>query len=161
MKYLTSILITLVPVLLSAQECPCDLFIDGPDTICEGDVAELTVRTSDTTLFVLTWLTTNEGTRTIRVSEPGRYEVLGLFDSGCLGYATKIIGECGSPGPRIYPNPNSGVFIVDNASEVTVFDVTGRQIRSYCGPEIDISEYPNGYYVVKADDTFHTVVVAK
>lgn len=159
MRCLLLVLVVFIPIFSLAQECDCvEVYISGPDTLCEGNMAELT-DSSNNSMVILLW-NTGESSKTITISEPGIYRVHAVLEPGCPGEATKFV-ECGSPRPKIYPNPSSGFFTVANAREVTIFDVTGRQVRSNCGPQIDISEQPSGLYIVKADESFHTVVVTR
>ncbi len=52
----------------------------------------------------------------------------------------------------IYPNPNNGVFTVKSEGNIQIVDITGRVIRDLSTSgyaEIDITDYPNGMYILR------------
>ncbi len=65
----------------------------------------------------------------------------------------------------VYPNPNSGNFVVEAKEKITIelFDVVGKvvlhQQLSEGKTKIDISEYANGIYFLKTDKTNYLKIV--
>ncbi|WP_253932097.1 T9SS type A sorting domain-containing protein [Lewinella sp. W8] len=51
--------------------------------------------------------------------------------------------------PEPYPNPTSGLILLPEPGEWTVFNLTGQSLSSGSGSQIDLSEYPQGVYLVR------------
>jgi len=95
----------------------------------------------------------------------GEYEELeifanpGVYDEGCdvdIQYVDELTGI------RIYPNPNDGVFFIDNQEntqlEYEIYDLYGREIRQgnliSTQEQIHLKNIPKGVYLLRLTDRF-------
>ena len=82
-----------------------------------------------------------------------------------LGLSPLSIGE--GQGVRLYPNPNTGTFIlqINQSTTTTLYDVLGKKVFSIqCTAgknEIDISALADGVYVLRAANESVRVVVCR
>ena len=60
----------------------------------------------------------------------------------------------------IYPNPTTGVFTVQGATgTIEVHDLFGRLVLHTNELQIDMSQQPNGVYIVRVGDAVRKLVI--
>lgn len=61
---------------------------------------------------------------------------------------------------KIYPNPSKdGIFTLSEEIDWKVISITGKELKSGTGNQINLSTYPKGVYLVKMNDQVARVVV--
>lgn len=61
---------------------------------------------------------------------------------------------------KVYPNPTTGKFTVQGATdEIEVYDLYGRLVLRTNEPEIDMSSYPKGVYVLRAGEATRKLII--
>jgi len=92
-----------------------------------------------------------------------------VFDSFVLGQLTSVQNANLQPGVELYPNPNSGAFMIElyeysGTFNVEIFNNVGAvvlsetlQVNNYTSKAYDLSNYGSGMYIVKIwNDDFQT-----
>lgn len=122
----------------------------------------------------------------LSIASPGTFVPMYSYTNtttGCSNSATTqvIVVNCGSPsgivsqvstpGFNIYPNPNTGSFIIETGNNaiknINVFDVTGRTVYTNVSDEssilVDINNLTNGIYYVKVNtsESNHVIKIIK
>ncbi len=135
-------------------------------TICPGQPASFTASGAST----YTWVgpggvMSNSGGITFYPTAAAIYTLIGLDPSGKCESRTTInlsIGGCtgieenmSDSNPEIFPNPSTGVFMIDCSSEcsILVYDLVGRAVLDKTFQKghspIDLSLQPDGVYYCK------------
>ena len=61
---------------------------------------------------------------------------------------------------KAYPNPSSdGIFTLDEASEWSVYSITGALISNGNGTKIEISNAPKGMYILRSNGIATKLVI--
>ncbi|MEE9575361.1 MAG: T9SS type A sorting domain-containing protein [Gammaproteobacteria bacterium] len=62
----------------------------------------------------------------------------------------------------LYPNPTTGEFAVTGASgEIQVYDLFGRLVLTANEPQIDMSAFPKGVYLIRVEERTEKLVLCK
>jgi len=84
----------------------------------------------------------------------------GLRRIATLGPIPGINDQYLENGFGIYPNPTTGQFTVQGATgTITVHDLFGRLVLTANKPQIDMSAFPKGVYIVRVGDAVRKLVV--
>lgn len=61
---------------------------------------------------------------------------------------------------NVYPNPTTGTFTVQGATgTIVVLDLFGRLVHSSTDPQLDMSNFPKGVYLVKVGDAVRKLIL--
>ncbi len=67
-----------------------------------------------------------------------------------------------APNADLYPNPSTGVFHSDETHTFEIFDAQGKKVMNVTDVnKIDLSQQPNGYYIIKTSEGVTRRVVKK
>lgn len=106
----------------------------------------------------------NEGTGTIAIdSTSNGYDgtingATYVMDSIC--FTIGINEKSDKTQLSIYPNPTTGQFTVQGATgTIEVYDLFGRLVLTSTEPQVDMSAFPKGVYIVKAGEAVRKLVV--
>ena len=113
-------------------------------------------------------------TKQIKTSQNGIYKVIG-FDGQCFSdtsdafimSSTGIINSLQENGFKIYPNPNSGRFIIEattmNDFDYELMDASGRLIQSHTGSsnkiEVRVDQLEKGVYFLKLEQAVYPILI--
>lgn len=134
------------------------------------DVNAQTVNTNFPGGVTATWYdlmdptgTTTVSNSTTSISIPaGQFRILGNKASNVLSVSDNVLS-----GFNIYPNPSRTSFSINlNVSEVEIFDLTGKLVKSFSGDftrtdTFDISNLNTGMYIVKVENNNNQVKTTK
>ncbi len=148
-----------------------------PTEICPGQQALLTGTGADSYQWVSANSYNQSNPAAVTPNSSTSYTVTGTDANGCKGtqFVSVTVLDCtslteysGAEGITVFPNPNTGVFVVKTHGETTVVvsDVTGRIVASVKGAdntEVNISELSNGIYnvQVRTNDAVKMIKIVK
>lgn len=130
----------------------CDYISDNADSL------NWMIATTSTGIFIEDSIDVIVGNDTIK--EAIQIEMFanpGAYDAGCP-VDIEQVEELG--GVHIYPNPNNGVFFIDNQENTSltyeIYDLYGREIRrgnlTSSQEEIHLKHVPKGMYLIRLTD---------
>ena len=85
-----------------------------------------------------------------------------IFSYGESGTPTNWFDD--PPKVSIYPNPTANYFGLSNSegiAQLTIFNLVGKEIRKFdaaSGLKYDISDLPNGMYLIKMTDNNQKII---
>ena len=89
--------------------------------------------------------------RIVDVVDIGAYEA----QSSCMMARKSTVGNTlEEVSIEVFPSPTSGIFRIESASDnmiFTLYDTFGKQLLRSQNKDLDISDYPNGMYIIKAE----------
>lgn len=59
---------------------------------------------------------------------------------------------------NVYPNPTTGIVYVENESNIKIYNAQGILLQSIIGNQVDLSGYPNGVYLLLADEMWERII---
>lgn len=139
----------------------------GQNQICKGESAMLAGVGASSYTWAASSIYIQSPIAIVNPVVSTTYTLSGSDANGCVGKTTLnlAVDECtginkinaSSSGIKLYPNPNTGVFLIESSSTaaktVEVVDVTGRVISSSTSSAdkitVNINNYANGIYYVK------------
>lgn len=139
----------------------CDYMSDNTDSL------NWTIATTTTGIFIEDSIEVIMGTDTLQQAiQIEMFANPGEYDNGCP-VAVQSVEEL--TGVSIYPNPNNGVFLIENQEntqlEYQIFDLYGREIQrgnlNNYQEEIQLKNAPSGVYLLHLKDEFSSKSVAK
>ena len=95
-----------------------------------------------------------DGTYAVIVSKGGCTDT-----SNCLFHKYYDVPEYSTDDLKVYPIPTNGILRIeaDNITKIEIRDLQGRQVYSGTESEVDLSNLPNGIYIVSVIVKMHTV----
>ncbi len=76
-----------------------------------------------------------------------------------------IVKKAEEPVVSIYPNPSSGKFTIESESSdlgsIIVYSIQGEQVLQTVDRQFDLSDFPNGMYFVKVENSSRTYKIIK
>lgn len=150
---------------------PPQLVVAGDTLICDGETTTLTAAGASS----YSWAGVSSQAMVVLAPLVNTtYTLSGSGTSGCTN--TKLVNVAVSPCTsiteksdaaklRVYPNPGIGNFYIqtDVFTSLMLFDVTGKKILETTFESgrhvIDIGDYPNGIYILKAVHNRETIFI--
>jgi len=132
----------------------CDFSSDNTDSL------NWMIATTSTEIFIEDSIEVIVGNDTIQQAvQLEMFANPGMRDPGCP-VSIQNVEELA--GVHIYPNPNNGVFFIDNQENTTltyeIYDLYGREIRrgnlNSSQEEIHLKQVPKGIYLLRLTDKF-------
>ena len=83
---------------------------------------------------------------------------LTFVGTGIICETSGIVAAKDTDKIKIYPNPTTGIIYTGTESDIKVYNPQGALLQSIVGSQIDLSDYPQGIYIMQVNGEWVKVV---